>query len=225
MSRAISDLESVRKSLLHNRSKIAWDDWQDNLVLTSIKTTGLPLGKVDYPAIVICGQGNNDYVVQGAFTSQMKAHLLEKGNTNLSKTFNYLTAKPDEQIEFIAKYMNDYLRETFVGMDVDTMNPTAMLQLMTTTNPRSLITAEVAYEGGYDPCEGVTTGTAKRRKRESPEPDCPEGFKYDSDLAFCYTEAPEGEDHEWCYEADAEPFKFYGEYELQMFINISNGGA
>ena len=35
----------------------AWKTWQDSPVLTSIKSTGLPLQKIDFPAITICSQG------------------------------------------------------------------------------------------------------------------------------------------------------------------------
>lgn len=35
----------------------AWDDWKSNPVLTSVSSTGLPLRKVDYPAITLCSQG------------------------------------------------------------------------------------------------------------------------------------------------------------------------
>ena len=35
----------------------AWNTWKEAPVLTSISSTGLPLQKVDFPAITICSQG------------------------------------------------------------------------------------------------------------------------------------------------------------------------
>ena len=38
--------------------KKAWNDWQDNQVLTSVSTTALPISEIEFPAITICGQGS-----------------------------------------------------------------------------------------------------------------------------------------------------------------------
>ena len=35
----------------------AYNDWQDNPVLTTVQTTGMPISKIDFPAITICSQG------------------------------------------------------------------------------------------------------------------------------------------------------------------------
>ncbi len=37
-------------------SVIAYYEWVDNPVLTSVKTTGLPITQVQFPAITICAQ-------------------------------------------------------------------------------------------------------------------------------------------------------------------------
>ena len=36
----------------------AYITWQDNQVLTTLHTTGLPISEIDFPAITICGQGS-----------------------------------------------------------------------------------------------------------------------------------------------------------------------
>ena len=36
----------------------AYVEWQDNPVLTSVQTTGLPISEIEFPAITICGQGS-----------------------------------------------------------------------------------------------------------------------------------------------------------------------
>ena len=35
----------------------AWKTWKESPVLTSVRSTGLPLQNVDFPAITICSQG------------------------------------------------------------------------------------------------------------------------------------------------------------------------
>ena len=40
----------------------AYNDWQENPVLTSVKTTGKPISEMEFPAITICSQGTIDQV-------------------------------------------------------------------------------------------------------------------------------------------------------------------
>ena len=48
----------------------AWITWKEHPVLTSVSSTGLPLQKIDFPAITICSQG----LIQ--VTTFMYTHLL-----------------------------------------------------------------------------------------------------------------------------------------------------
>ena len=48
----------VQHLLLTNQFK-AYVNWQNNLVLTSVATTGLSVKKLDFPAITICAQVNS----------------------------------------------------------------------------------------------------------------------------------------------------------------------
>ena len=48
----------VQHILLTNQFK-AYVNWQNNLVLTSVATTGLSVKKLDFPAITICAQVNS----------------------------------------------------------------------------------------------------------------------------------------------------------------------
>jgi hypothetical protein len=36
----------------------AYKDWQDNLVLTTVKTTAYSIKNIDFPALTICGPGD-----------------------------------------------------------------------------------------------------------------------------------------------------------------------
>ena len=38
--------------------KKAYNDWQDNPVLTTVSTTAMPISEIEFPAITICGQGS-----------------------------------------------------------------------------------------------------------------------------------------------------------------------
>ena len=45
-------------------------------MLTSVKTTGLPIKNIQYPTIIICGQGSNVNVPSSALIQQ----IIEYGN-------------------------------------------------------------------------------------------------------------------------------------------------
>ena len=56
----------------------AYTNWQDDPVLTSVGTTGLPIEKVLFPSITICAQGSAREIVDSAFVKQFTEYLLEK---------------------------------------------------------------------------------------------------------------------------------------------------
>ena len=41
----------------------AYQDWQDNPVMTTIKTSALSIKEINFPAVTICGQGMNEDIV------------------------------------------------------------------------------------------------------------------------------------------------------------------
>ena len=47
----------VGAGLAIHMSLDAWKTWKESPVLTSVRSTGLPLENVDFPAITICSQG------------------------------------------------------------------------------------------------------------------------------------------------------------------------
>jgi len=47
-------------------SVVAYSDWQNNPVLTTVKTSALPIKDIEFPAVTICSQGlNSDIVTAG----------------------------------------------------------------------------------------------------------------------------------------------------------------
>ncbi len=45
--------------------------WQENLILTTVNTTGLPIRHVTFPAITICGLGSVDSVMADMLWNQV----------------------------------------------------------------------------------------------------------------------------------------------------------
>jgi hypothetical protein len=41
----------------------AYQDWRENPVVTTIKTSALPIKEISFPAVTICGQGMNDDII------------------------------------------------------------------------------------------------------------------------------------------------------------------
>jgi hypothetical protein len=53
----------------------AYQDWKENPVVTTIKTSALPIREISFPAVTICGQGmNSDIVTAG--TLKLKETIL-----------------------------------------------------------------------------------------------------------------------------------------------------
>ena len=44
-------------------SYLAYDDWQSNPVVTTVKSTAFPVKNLRFPAITICGQGTNEEIL------------------------------------------------------------------------------------------------------------------------------------------------------------------
>ena len=56
----------------------AYKNWQDDPVITSVGTTGLPIETVTFPSITICAQGSAKDIVDSAFRHQFEKYLLNK---------------------------------------------------------------------------------------------------------------------------------------------------
>ena len=133
---------------IFNRSWEAYCDWKDNPILTSVKTTGLPLSDIKYPAIILCSQGVNPEVSKRAFIGQSLRYLQEKGTDDLVSLAEAI--KKTDSIDLI--YNIDYLTKYFPGLDYPNEDPYEAINLMLSKNPESLIKANVAANGGFDPC-------------------------------------------------------------------------
>ena len=74
---------------------------------------------------------------------------------------------------------------SFPGLNAnDTFNDLMnLLKLLTSQSPDAQIVAQIALEGGYDPC--ANTSGAKRKKRSASSL-CDEGFSADNTNRICY---------------------------------------
>ena len=123
-------------------------------MLTSVKTTGLPIKNIQYPTIIICGQGSNVNVPKSALLQ----HIIEYGNiSDMSGPQAVLLAGQENDkslFDSIEDLTEDYLKLMFpFGNEPHSLELSyEMIDLMTSRNPDSKIRAKVATEGGYDPC-------------------------------------------------------------------------
>ena len=63
-------------------SVTAYYQWQDNPVLTTVKTSAYSVSNIEFPAITICGKGSNDATLSGGFLN-MFFKFLKKNGINL----------------------------------------------------------------------------------------------------------------------------------------------
>ncbi len=47
--------------------------------MTTIRTTGLPISEIEFPTVMICGQGSDRDVVRGAFAQHIMDYLKANG--------------------------------------------------------------------------------------------------------------------------------------------------
>ena len=73
----------------------AWITWKEHPVLTSVSSTGLPLQKIDFPAITICSQGLIQDVIFQALDKQFDDYLVGEGLDPDTMTQEEKDAKKD----------------------------------------------------------------------------------------------------------------------------------
>ena len=55
-------------------SVCAYQDWLNNPVMTTIKTSALSIKEINFPAVTICGQGMNADIVTAGLTLSLKSN-------------------------------------------------------------------------------------------------------------------------------------------------------
>ena len=71
----------------------AWNEWKSSPVLTSIRSTGLPLQNISFPAITICSQGLIKVSFSGFLLNQISSFLRNFKDENILKDEPHANAK------------------------------------------------------------------------------------------------------------------------------------
>jgi hypothetical protein len=56
----------------------AYQDWKENPVVTTIKTSALPIREISFPAVTICGQGMNEDIVSAGMLKLKETKLIHE---------------------------------------------------------------------------------------------------------------------------------------------------
>ena len=57
----------------------AYNNWLDNPVITTVGTTAFAVKNIDFPAVTICSQGNNEDILSAGFQKMFSDFLKQKG--------------------------------------------------------------------------------------------------------------------------------------------------
>ncbi len=101
----------------------------------------------------------------------------------------------------------------------------SLLKLMSSKNPVNEIAANIAFEGGYDPCDTFTGNEIFWTKNDG----CEDGFIQDSNKEYCYkiltTLESLSDGQSKCeYEYDADLILFYTNFEVLSFLKLVETG-
>ena len=120
---------------------------------------------------------------------------------------------------------------SFPGLRVGD-NVLSLVKLMTSKNPDSDITALVALDGGYNPCDNssfFSVPESKRRRKRSVYNGCDEGFVADTANGYCYIVVEEltyfDDGETTCQNSyDADVVQFENDSYVDGLIGLLNSG-
>ena len=187
----------------------AYHNWQDNPVLTTIRTTGHPIEEVDFPSITICAQGAANEIIDAALFKQF---------------FDYLQGKDLEYDEMNADEIKregvSFLMEKYPGA---TKAPNELVRFMTSPDvDKSMQSLAVLNPEDQTP---DSCGT-NRRKRSS---ECPSSEWIYNLHGVCVLISEQvmtkGEGDSFCSfkHRDATQYKFIDSIEFVALYRILEG--
>ena len=156
----------------------AFHNWKDNPVLTSVKTTGLPIEKIEFPAITICSQGSANDIIDAALFQQFKRY--ENKKVSEDKSFEELAF--DKKIQ---KFLEDLYpgaksppNQLVSMMSSPGIDPNKGIEAITIFNPEDK--ASCSPNVNEDSEQEESTSIVKRNADDSNEKEsCPRGFEDD----------------------------------------------
>ena len=159
--------------------------WKSNPVITSVKTTGLPVSMLDYPAVTICGLGMIETPLYESLQRQIQTFINEHGNNDLE--LELLGGQEDffhwaeVLLESYGMNLQMFLDEFYPGIqaDEDLYN---MFSILAAPDPDAYIFASVSAIGTQyvKDCHEATGNDTVTIEQ------CPAGSWHDSESEVCY---------------------------------------
>ena len=158
-------------------SAVAYIGWQDNPVITSIGTTGLPIEKVKFPSITICAQGTAKEIVDAALFKQFNEYLERK-----NKVFSELN-----QHELYDEG-NQFLKDMYPGALMPPNKLVAMMASPGGDSEKAMKAVAMFHPDPEDDCveleENEHHNMTKRGVNGENTGSCPAGW-LDNGFGFC----------------------------------------
>lgn len=88
--------------------------WQDDPVITNVRTTGHPIDNLDFPAITICGLGMIEATLNRAFSHQVD-EFLKRRNMSADWVFSNDSRLEAENLLIESGLYDDFIGELYPG--------------------------------------------------------------------------------------------------------------
>ena len=138
--------------------------WQNEPLITSLKTVAMPIEKIKFPAITICPQGSRQEILDSVLYRQFTQYISKNPGSNSKK----LTLK--EMTDQFKHFLND----TYPGA---ARSPTELTKLITSDDPEATLEndAVLGLEKKCDPSSNqeIVDALNKDLKNDT----CPDGFE------------------------------------------------
>jgi Amiloride-sensitive sodium channel len=213
----------------------AYNDWTDNPVLTTVKTSALKIENIDFPALTICSQGVIEDIIRAGFFKMFykyakehnisygmspirTARIWREGPKNSDETMKY--GKLSElMFHDPGHIMGDFLDKNMPDFKIsDPLVETSAV--MASMNPSEYIRmSELNAFNITKLCSNVGSN----------QPICPEGFSLDPKSRICYMAINETKSF-WdasttaCSNYSAELIRFNNDLEVQGAIELLKNG-
>ncbi|XP_059085017.1 uncharacterized protein LOC131882017 [Tigriopus californicus] len=137
-------------------SVLAYQDWQDNPVVTYVSTTALPIENISFPSVTICGQGLIQEVVSTAIMKKFGYFVESKGKVLADLTS---TSKAD--------LYDQYLKEKYNGLD-----PKDIIFSMALPDPDNAVASSVISGQVQEPVSGQLGYCLIITASDNPDEEC-----------------------------------------------------
>ena len=173
-----------------------YKEWQEEPVITTLETIGLPIKDIEFPAVTICPQGTLSGVLDAVLFKQLKAYIINKklnerarmkrfvsNNTGLESSEDDEKEKP-LTIEEMMNEATEFLREIYPGAKT---KPTKIVSMMTSEDPEAVLEKEavILQQEDENECdEKANTKILNQLNKQIKNDPCPNGFTLFRNL-FC----------------------------------------